>query len=89
MSFDNLEGTRGDDSEKDEIQIPQKDNYLETVLLDYKGESEEHGAPEKAAENRNVEIQPTARFTTEQVTRFMIAKHGVKGILLLFTKKLI
>ncbi|KAL9863596.1 protocadherin Fat 4-like [Geothlypis trichas] len=66
MSFDNLEGTRGDDSEKDEIQIPQKDNYLETVLLDYKGESEEHGAPEKAAENRNVEIQPTARFTTEQ-----------------------
>lgn len=86
MSFDNLEGTRGDDAEKEEIQAPEKGNYLETVLLDYKGESEEHGAPEKAAESRNVEVQPTARFTTQQVMRFMIAKHGVKGILLLFTK---
>ncbi|XP_059699426.1 protocadherin Fat 4-like [Haemorhous mexicanus] len=66
MSFDNLEGTRGDDAEKDEIQAPEKDNYLETVLLYYKGESEENGAPEKAAESRNVEVQPTARFTTEQ-----------------------
>ncbi|XP_050828943.1 cadherin-1-like [Serinus canaria] len=66
MSFDNLEGTRGDDAEKDEIQAPEKDNYLETVLLYYKGESGENGAPEKAAESRNVEVQPTARFTTEQ-----------------------
>ncbi|XP_072783487.1 protocadherin Fat 4 isoform X1 [Taeniopygia guttata] len=66
MSFDNLEGTRGDDAEKDEIQASEKDNYLETVLLDYKGESKQNGAPEKAAESRNVEVQPTARSTTEQ-----------------------
>ncbi|XP_039915385.1 protocadherin-18-like [Hirundo rustica] len=66
MSFDNLEGTRGDDAEKDEIQAPEKDNYLETVLLDYKGEREQNGAPEKAAESRNVEAQPTVGFTTEQ-----------------------
>ncbi|KAF2987751.1 hypothetical protein EK904_015163 [Melospiza melodia maxima] len=71
MSFDNLEGTRGDDAEKDEIQAPEKGNYLETVLLDYKGESEERGAPEKAAESRNVEVQPTARFTTQQRYAFL------------------
>nr|XP_021383205.1 uncharacterized protein LOC110469098 [Lonchura striata domestica] len=66
ISFDNLEGTRGDDAEKDEIQAPEKDNYLETVLLDYKGESEQNGTPEKAPESRNVEVQLTARSTTEQ-----------------------
>ncbi|RLW07036.1 hypothetical protein DV515_00004228, partial [Chloebia gouldiae] len=83
MSFDNVEGTRRDDAEKDEIQAPEKDNYLETVL-NYKSESEQNGAPEKAAESRNVEVQPTARSTTEQVISILIAKHGVKGLLLLF-----
>lgn len=86
MSFDNLEGTRGDDAEKDEIQAPEKDNYLDTVLLDYKSESEQNGAPEKAAESRNVEAQPTVGFTTKQVMSFLIAKHGVKSISLLFIK---
>lgn len=85
MSFDNLEGT-GDDAEKDEIQAPEKDNYLETVLLDYKGESEQNGTPEKAAESRNVEVQPIVGFTTKQVTSFLIAQHGLKDILLLFIR---
>ncbi|XP_017600750.1 PREDICTED: protocadherin Fat 4 [Corvus brachyrhynchos] len=66
ISFDNLERTRGGDAEKDEIQAPEKDNYLDTVLLDYKSESEQNGAPEKAAESRNVEAQPTVGFTTKQ-----------------------
>lgn len=85
MSLDNLEGTR-DGTEKDGIQAPEKDNYLKTVLLDYKGEREQNGAPEKAAESRNGEAQPTVGFTTKQVTTFLIAKHGVKGVLLLFIK---
>ncbi|XP_005042762.1 PREDICTED: protocadherin Fat 4-like [Ficedula albicollis] len=66
MSFDNLEGTRGDDPGKNEIQASGKNKYLETVLLDYKGESEQKGAPEKAAESRNVDVQPTVGFTTKQ-----------------------
>ncbi|XP_068868138.1 protocadherin Fat 4-like [Aphelocoma coerulescens] len=66
MSFDNLEGTRGDDAEKYEIQAPEKDNYLDTTLVDYKSECEQNGAPEKAAESRNVEAQPTVGFTTKQ-----------------------
>ncbi|KAI1240359.1 hypothetical protein IHE44_0008776 [Lamprotornis superbus] len=66
MSFDNLEGTREDDAEKDEIKASENDRYLETVLLDYKGEREQNGAPEKAAESRNVEVQPTVGFTTKQ-----------------------
>ncbi|XP_056344157.1 protocadherin Fat 4-like [Oenanthe melanoleuca] len=66
MSFENLEGTRGDDAEKNEIQASEKNKYLETVLLDYKGESEQNGALEKAAESRNVEVQPPVGFTTQQ-----------------------
>lgn len=84
MSFDNLEGTKGYDAEKNEIQASEKDKYLETVLMDYK--SEKIGAPEKAAESRNVEVQPTAGFTTKQVMSFLTAKHRMKGFLLLFIK---
>lgn len=89
MSFDNLKSTRGDDTEKDEIQTSEKyleNKYLETVLMDYKGESEQSGAPEKAAESRNVEVQRTVGFATKQVMSFLTAKHEMKGFLLLFIK---
>ncbi|XP_050172457.1 protocadherin Fat 4-like [Myiozetetes cayanensis] len=66
ISFDNVYSTRGGDADKDEIQGPEKDNYLETILPGYNSEHEDEAASEKAADLGNAEALPAVAFTTKQ-----------------------
>ncbi|XP_027549048.1 protocadherin Fat 4-like [Neopelma chrysocephalum] len=66
LSFDNIYSTRGGDADKDEIQAPEKGNYLETIPPDYNSEHEDEEAPEKAAGLGNTEAQPAVAFRTKQ-----------------------
>ncbi|XP_017677245.1 PREDICTED: protocadherin Fat 4-like [Lepidothrix coronata] len=62
LSFDNIYSTRGGEADRDEIQAPEKGNYLETIPPDYNSEHED----EKAAELGNTEAQPAVAFVTKQ-----------------------
>lgn len=64
--FSNMGNTTGGDSDKDLIQANENYSYLETLTLDSNSEHEDNGAPEKAAEPRDVDAQHTADFTAKQ-----------------------
>ncbi|XP_030347049.1 protocadherin Fat 4-like [Strigops habroptila] len=64
--FSNMRNTTGGDSDKDLIQANENYSYLETLTLDSNSEHEDNGAPEKAAEPRDVDAQHTADFTAKQ-----------------------